>query len=72
MTNPSPTAKEPGEHSPGSFLTRPIVVMLLLQLAGGVMLGPHRTFFPIYLQELGHPAVLIATHVRVPAAVDAR
>ena len=35
--------------------------MLLLQLAGGVMLGPQRTFFPIYLQELGHPAVLIAT-----------
>jgi MFS family permease len=25
------------------------------------MLGPQRTFFPIYLQELGHPAVLIAT-----------
>jgi MFS family permease len=32
-----------------------------LQLAGGVMLIPQRTFFPIYLQELGHPAVLIAT-----------
>jgi MFS family permease len=33
----------------------------LVQLAGGMMLGPQRTFFPVYLQELGHPAVWIAT-----------
>jgi len=33
----------------------------VLQLAGGMMLGPQRTFFPLYLQDLGHPAVWIAT-----------
>jgi len=65
MTNPSPTADEPGERSPGSFLTRPIVALLLLQLMGGMMLSPQRTFFPVYARELGHPAVLIATWVTV-------
>ena len=40
---------------------RPIVVLLLLQLMGGMMLMPQRTFFPVYLAELGYSAVLIST-----------
>jgi MFS family permease len=28
---------------------------------GGMMLSPQRTFFPVYLRDLGHPTVLIAT-----------
>ena len=28
---------------------------------GGMMLSPHRTFFPIYVKELGYSAVLIST-----------
>ena len=43
-----------------SALNRPIVVLLGLQLMGGMMLSPHRTFFPIYVQELGHSAMAIS------------
>ena len=38
-----------------------MIVLLLLQLMGGMMLSPQRTFFPIYLQELGDSAVIIST-----------
>ncbi len=37
-----------------------MVVLLLLQLMSGMMLSPHRTFFPVYLQDMGHPVMLIA------------
>ena len=43
-----------------SALSRPIFVLLCLQLMGGIILSPHRTFFPIYLKELGHPVLVIA------------
>ena len=42
-------------------LNRPILVLLLLQLMGGMMLMPQRTFFPVYLAELGHSTVMIST-----------
>jgi MFS family permease len=38
-----------------------MTVLLILQLMGGMMLSPQRTFFPIYVQEMGHTAVLIST-----------
>jgi len=38
-----------------------MIVLLILQLMGGMMLSPQRTFFPIYVQEMGHTAVLIST-----------
>jgi MFS family permease len=34
---------------------------LVLQLMGGMMLSPQRTFFPVYLRDLGYSAILIAT-----------
>jgi MFS family permease len=52
---------ESGWRGLASALNRPIVVLLLLQLMGGMMFSPHRTFFPIYAKELGYSAVLIAT-----------
>ena len=42
-------------------LNRPIVVLFVLQLMGGMMLSPHRTFYPVYVSELGHSALLIST-----------
>lgn len=41
-------------------LSRPIIILLALQMMGGMILSPHRTFFPIYLQDLGSPVMLIA------------
>jgi MFS family permease len=43
-----------------SALTLPIVVLLALQLMGGMMLSPHRTFFPIYVEGLGYSAIAIS------------
>jgi MFS family permease len=43
-----------------SSLIRPILVLLLLQLMGGLILSPQRTFFPIYIHELGYPVLLIS------------
>jgi MFS family permease len=43
-----------------SALTVPIVVLLTLQLMGGMMLSPHRTFFPIYAEGLGYSAIAIS------------
>jgi len=40
-------------------LSRPIVALLALQMLGGLILSPSRTFFPIYLAELGHPALFV-------------
>jgi len=51
------------ERRSGGFLkalSRPMLVLLLLQLMGGMMLMPHRAFFPIYIQELGYGAALIS------------
>lgn len=44
-----------------SILNRPIVVLLLLQLMGGMVLSPSRAFMPVYVKELGHSAILIST-----------
>lgn len=41
-------------------LGRPLVVLLLLQLMGGMVLSPHRTFFPLYIKGLGYPVLLIS------------
>jgi MFS family permease len=38
-----------------------MIVLLLLQLMGGMMLFPQLTFFPIYVQELGYSALTIST-----------
>jgi MFS family permease len=55
------TTKNPSERpSFLSTLDRPIIVLLLLQLMGGMILSPRSTFFPIYVNELGHSAVLIS------------
>jgi len=42
-------------------LGRSIAVLLILQLMGGMLLSPHRTFYPVYLQDLGYSALLIST-----------
>jgi len=41
-------------------LSRPMIFLLLLQLMGGMMLMPHRAFFPIYVQDLGYGAAQIS------------
>jgi MFS family permease len=56
MTQPAP----PERPSFRQALNRPIVTLLALQLMGGMLLAPRATFFPLYVQELGHSAVLIA------------
>lgn len=62
MTSQEPTMEKTGVGRKGFFsaLRRPIVVLLLLQLMAGIMLAPYRTFFPIYVKDLGYSAVLIA------------
>jgi MFS family permease len=40
---------------------RPIVALLLLRWLGGMMVSPHRTFFPVYARELGYSVILIST-----------
>ena len=52
-------ATEPADR--GMALTPPIAILLLVQLAGGMMLSSQRTFFPVYVKELGHPAMLISS-----------
>ena len=42
---------------------RPIAILLSLQLMGGIILSPVRTFFPIYLRGLGYPVLLISALV---------
>jgi len=44
-----------------SSLSRPVLALLLLQLMAGILLAPYRTFFPIYVKDLGYSAVLIAS-----------
>lgn len=59
MTQSQPTA-------PTSFwrnLNRSIVTLLVLQLLGGMILAPHLTFFPLYLNDLGCSTLLIANLV---------
>ncbi len=38
-----------------------IAALLVLQLAGGFILSPQRTFFPVFAETAGLPVVLIAT-----------
>jgi MFS family permease len=58
--NAGPTEAVPAEQSRLAALNRPILVLLLLQLMGGMLLAPQRTFFPIYLTELGVSAVTLS------------
>jgi len=51
---------ETGYRSFLRTLGRPIIALLALQLMGGMLLAPHLTFFPLYLKDLGHSAVIIA------------
>jgi len=49
---------------PKSFwasLNRPTLTLLALQLMSGMLLAPHLTFFPVYLNDLGYSTVLIAS-----------
>ena len=55
MTNLSATARRWA-----AALNRPITVLLALQLLGGMLLAPQRTFLPVYLKELGYSAVWIS------------
>ena len=59
MTQPAPAERSSFRQA----LNRPVVTLLVLQLMGGMLLAPHFTFFPLYVQELGHSAVLIASIV---------
>lgn len=52
--------KEPRSGGFLRALSRPMVLLLLLQLMGGMMLMPQRAFFPIYVQELGYGAAEIS------------
>jgi MFS family permease len=55
------TTKNPSERpSFRSTLNRPVIVLLLLQLMGGMILSPRGTFFPIYVSELGYSAITIS------------
>jgi len=59
---PLDTARAGQPPRPGflSTLTRPMIVLLLLQLLNGVLFSPQRTFFPIYVREMGYPVMLIS------------
>lgn len=39
---------------------KPIAILLLLQLLAGVALSPQRTFFPLYVKDLGFPVLVIS------------
>jgi len=43
-----------------SIVSRPIAMLLLLQLLSGMLLSPNRTFFPLYIQDLGHPVIVLS------------
>jgi MFS family permease len=61
MTTENPS--DPGVERPRGLLaalTRPIVVLLLLQMMGGMLLMPHRSFFPLYVSGLGYSAARIS------------
>jgi MFS family permease len=68
-TKSAVNAREAGGKPFLSVLGRPILVLLLLQLMGGMMLSPQRTFFPVYVKELGYPALLISTLATVRQAM---
>ncbi len=46
--------------SDGSGNRKSIIVLLALQLAGGFVLSPQRTFFPVFAEEAGVSVILIA------------
>jgi MFS family permease len=49
-----------------SAISRPVAVLLLVQLMSGIVLSPQGSFFPIYLEEqLGFAAVVISAGVAV-------
>ena len=51
------------EPATGTFwqsLNRAVVTLLGVQLLGGMMLAPHTTFFPIFVQERGYSAIVLA------------
>ena len=43
-----------------TILSRPIAILLLLQLFSGMLMSPNRTFFPLYLQDLGYPVLVLS------------
>jgi MFS family permease len=57
---PSPEPARDRQKNLVSALSRPIVILFLLQLMGGMMLSPHRTFYPVYVRELGYSPMLIS------------
>ena len=60
LGNASSQAGGSGTRAFVSALKLPIVVLLVQQLMGGMILSPQRTFFPIYLRELGYPVLFIS------------
>lgn len=72
-SDPVVTTGRSGRYSLASVLSRPILVLLALQLMGGMLLSPHRTFFPLYLQGAGYSAFRLSTlsSVRLAMAMAA-
>jgi MFS family permease len=48
-----------------SALALPMVILLALQMLGGLATSPSRTFFPVYITELGYTPVLVGLAVTV-------
>jgi MFS family permease len=46
-------------------LALPMVVLLVVQMLGGLATSPSRTFFPVYITELGYTPVLVGLAVTV-------
>ena len=57
-TDPKPTSQL--WRGLTTVVSRPIAILLLLQLLSGMLLSPNRTFFPLYIQELGHPVIVLS------------
>lgn len=47
-----------------------VALMLVLQLLGGMVLSPQRTFFPLYAQELGYSAAIISALTTAQLAIS--
>lgn len=61
MSNPQPATR-----NLQSAIYWPVVLLLIVQLLGGIVLAPQRSFFPIYVEEqLGYTAVFISAFVAI-------
>ena len=65
MTDAGPLAEGTRARRLAVVLGGPVLTLLALQLLGGLILSPSRTFLPVYLTELGHPALLVGLVVTV-------